>query len=382
MNGQDYSKFLFDSVKRRKTSQLCIRYINRNAESRFDHLFPPFSIHFLVPSQNPSMGLNLHILVGAIKDTTSLTKAALTSPSSAAASAHRAVLRATSHLPATSPPSPHHLSALLSFGRSSRLTASSLVSALSSRLLSTHNPSVALKSLLCLHLLFSHGSFILKDQVFPALLRHPASGRNPLALSSFRSSISYSLSAWVRWFARVLELMLLAPSDNPDLLTVLQNHDVISELESLVAVVEEISRVPEGPASTEGNRLVSEVVRQAEEDWVRVRGEISVRVRELSERVGLLTYSDLVELLCVLKRIEVATSQPSDWEWMAWDDEGLVSEVGRLKGKVEELVVRTEKQLERRVRRDNTSESARVFNPVRSELVQPVRFGSSRWIST
>lgn len=327
------------------------------------------------------MGLNLHILVGAIKDTTSLTKAALTSPSSAAASAHLAVLRATSHLPATSPPSPQHISALLSFGRSSRLTASSLISALSSRLLSTHNPSVALKSLLCLHFLFSRGSFILKDQIFPALLRHPASGRNPLALSSFRSSISYSLSAWVRWFARVLELMLLAPSDDHDhdLLTVLQNHDVITHLESLVAVVEEISRVPEGPASTIGNRLVSEVIRQAEEDWVKIRGEITVRVRELRERVGLLTYSDSVELLCVLKRIEAIPSQPSDWEWMAWDEE-LVIEMTRLKGKAEGLVVRNEEQ-ERRIGRDKASESARFFK-VRSEFVHPVRFGSGRWITT
>lgn len=326
------------------------------------------------------MGLNLHNLVGAIKDTTSLTKAALTSPTSSAASAHLAVLRATSHLPATSPPSPQHISALLSFGRSSRLTASSLVSALSSRLLSTHNPSVALKSLLCLHCLFSHGSFILKDQIFPALLRHPASGRNPLALSSFRSAISYSLSAWVRWFARVFELMLLAPSDDHDQLTVLQNHDVITHLESLVAVVEEISRVPEGPASTVGNRLVSEVVRQAEEDWVKIRSEITMRVRELRERVGLLNYSDSVEMLCVLKRIEAVPSQPSDWEWMAWDEE-LVIEMRRLKEKAARLVVRDEEQ-ERRIGRDKASESARLFKPVRSELVHPFRFGSGRWITT
>ncbi|KAJ1700532.1 hypothetical protein LUZ63_000311 [Rhynchospora breviuscula] len=341
-----------------------------------------------LPSSNihpiyTSMGLKkLHNLVGAIKDTTSITKAALTSPSSAAASAHLAVLRATSHLPTTSPPSPHHLSALLSFGRSSRLTASSLVSALSSRLFSTQDPSVALKSLLCLHLLLSRGSFILKDQIFPALLRHPASGRNPLALSSFRSAISYSLSAWVRWFARVLELMLVTPSsDDPDQLTVLQNQDVISELESLVAVVEEISHVPEGPASTVGNQLKLEVARQAEEDWVQVSAGITVRVREMKERVGLLSYSDSVELLCVLKRIEeVAASQPSDWEWMAFD-EGLLSEVGKLKGKVEEEVVRKEEQ-ERRVRREKVSESARLLNPVRSELVRTVRFGSTRWVAT
>lgn len=176
--------------------------------------------------------------------------------------------------------------------------------------------------------------------------------------------------------------MLLAPSGETDLLTVLQNHDVIAELESLVAVGEEISRVPEGPASTVGNRLVSEVVRQAEEDWVRVRDEIAVRVRELRERVGLLTYSDSVGLLCVLKRIEAVPSQPSDWEWMAWDEE-LVMNMRRLKGKAEGLVVRNEEQEERRIRRDDKpSESARLFKPVQSELVPPVRFGSSRWITT
>jgi hypothetical protein len=174
--------------------------------------------------------------------------------------------------------------------------------------------------------------------------------------------------------------MLLAPSNDPDVLTLLQNHDVIAELESLIAVIEEVSRVPEGPALTEGNRLVSEVVRQAEEDWIKVRGEIANRVRELTERVGLLTYSDLVELLCFLKRIEVAASQPSDWEWLAWD-EGLLSKVGRLKAKAEELVVMRNETQERRVRRDEASESARLFNPGRSELVQPVRFGSSRWVT-
>jgi hypothetical protein len=174
--------------------------------------------------------------------------------------------------------------------------------------------------------------------------------------------------------------MLLAPSDDPDLLTVLQNHDVITELESLIAVLEEISRVPEGPALTEGNRLVSEVVRQAEEDWIKVRGEMANRIRELTERVGLLTYSDLVELLCVLKRIGEASSQPSDWEWMAWD-ERLMSEVGRLEAKVEELVVVKNEAQERRVRREKASESTRLFHPVRSELAQPVRFGSSRWVT-
>lgn len=174
--------------------------------------------------------------------------------------------------------------------------------------------------------------------------------------------------------------MLLVPSDEPDLLTVLQNHDVIAELESLVAVIEEISHVPEGPASTEGNRLVAEVIRQTEEDWIKVRREIADRVRELTERVGLLTYSDLVESLCVLKRIEAAAYQPSDWEWMAWD-EVLVSRVGRLKAKVEELVVARNEKQERRLLRDKASESARLFGPVRSNLVPPVRFGSSRWVT-
>ncbi|KAJ3676938.1 hypothetical protein LUZ60_002662 [Juncus effusus] len=324
------------------------------------------------------MRLDLQTLVGALKDTTSSVVIAL-SPSTTS-SIHLAVLRATSHHPSTSPPSPQQISLLLSFGRSSRLTTSSLISALSSRLRSTKNPSVVLKSLLALHILFCRGAFIIKDQIFPVLLRRPESGHNPLALASFRSDVSISLSAWVRWFATVLELMLLAPcssDSDPDRLIMLPDRDLIKEMESLVAVVDVIVSIPESRGSVEGNQLVMEIVKQAEEDWINMETEILLRIREMKERVRLMSFSDSVELSCVLNRLEEMNCKPLNWKWMAWD-EGFLKEVRGLKEKVEELVMRRQED-ERRVRREKTSESARIFGRVQSGLGQPVRFGSSRW---
>ncbi|OAY85300.1 putative clathrin assembly protein [Ananas comosus] len=338
------------------------------------------------------MGLKLRGLVGALKDTASFGKAALLSPpaapSAAAAAASLAVLRATPHHPWSSPPPARHLEALLSFGRGSRLAAAALVGALAARLRSTRDPAVALKALLSLHLLLSRGAFILRDQLPPLLLRHPSSGHNPLALSSFplgSSPSSWALAAWVRWFARLLELLLLlppAPSD-PDRLASLLNPDLVAELEPLVAVAEEIRRAPAPTSSSSSsssplhNMLIRETIRVAEEDRIAAEREIGARVRELRERVDSLGFADSVELACLLKRLEGGADRKGTVA-----DDPFWGAVAELRERVEGAVAAKGEQ-ERRVRRRERpmSESARISGRVESALgAGPVRFGSARWL--
>nr|CAD1826958.1 unnamed protein product [Ananas comosus var. bracteatus] len=337
------------------------------------------------------MGLKLRGLVGALKDTASFGKAALLSPpaapsagDAAAADVRLAVLRATPHHPWSSPPPARHLEALLSFGRGSRLAASALVGALAARLRSTRDPAVALKALLALHLLLSRGAFILRDQLPPLLLRHPSSGHNPSPSPPSPRLLPFllALAAWVRWFARLLELLLLlppAPSD-PDRLASLLNPDLVAELEPLVAVAEEIRRAPAPTSSSSSsplhNMLIRETIRVAEEDRIAAEREIGARVRELRERVDSLGFADSVELACLLKRLEGARigkgrsptirsgarSRSSGRGWRGGGGEG---------------------EQERRVRRRERpmSESARISGRVESALgAGPVRFGSARWL--
>lgn len=344
------------------------------------------------------MGRKLRSLVGALKDTASLSKAAATaaalSPSSAA---QLAVLRATTHHPADEPPHPRHIQALLSFGHGSRLSAASAAGVLASRLRSTGDPAVAFKCLLALHHLLARGAFILRDQLPPALLRHPASGRNPLVLAAFRhgssSAASWALASWVRWYARLLELLLSAsvllvsfptahrpfakPDDDDDRerVTSLLDQDLISELDALVGIVEEMAGVPEMVA-VEGSRLVAEAVRLVEADRVAAEHEIEIRVREMEERLGSLRFADSVELVCLLRRLENCRYRPwdrkptvGDWFWAGVRD---------LMYRAEKVVLRKEEE-ERRVKREKASASARASDRIPVGANQAVRFGSTRW---
>ena len=136
--------------------------------------------------------------------------ATLLSPGTAttsAADAQNAVLRATQHHPSTAPPYAHHMDALLAFGRGSRLSAAALASALTDRLRAASSghgdAAVALKCLVALRILLARGAFILRDQLLVALVRHPASGRNPLALAAFPLARSFAAASWVRFSARL-----------------------------------------------------------------------------------------------------------------------------------------------------------------------------------
>ncbi|PKA56134.1 Putative clathrin assembly protein [Apostasia shenzhenica] len=339
------------------------------------------------------MGRKLRLLVGAVKDTASVTKATLlsSSTSSYAAAADLAVLRATAHHPPSSPPHPRHIAALLLFGDGARPAATALAASLSARLLSTRDSSVALKSLLCLHLLLRSAPFILLDQLtFSLYARHGR--RSPLLLSSFplgSDPLSWSLSSCVRWYSRLLELLLLLPAPFPaafatgncdhhlsEWVSSLLNGDLVSEIESLEKLVHEASLPPEMPAAA-GNRLVAEVVRLVGEDRLTAEHGILVRLREVRERLGSFGFADAVELACVVRRLEECRDrQPFDAKWTV-DDEAKRSfwkEVRQVSEMLENLLVKEPRE----VRRERTgSVSARIVDRTGSS----VRFSSSRWLN-
>ncbi|KAK1314634.1 putative clathrin assembly protein [Acorus calamus] len=305
----------------------------------------------------------LRSILGCINSTTVSTS----SPSSP----HLAVHRATHHRPTTTPPTPDSISALLIFGRSSRPVAAACVSSLLSRLTSSSSASVSLKSLLSLHHLLRRGSFILLDQISAAT---SLSRRNLLNLSSFRdasSAESWVLSDWVRWYARLVETLVsssktlgffisstsVRDSDVAVRVTSMLTCDVLTETETLIGIVEEVERV------------VAEVVRMAEEDREVAEAEILIRLEEVKERLGFMSFGDSVLLGGLLKRLEslpVRSDRKGFW-------------AGRLVGEIKAEMGGGGGGGERRlVGRDRRIQSAR-FESRRNVLRQPVRFGSSRF---
>ncbi|GMH24683.1 hypothetical protein Nepgr_026526 [Nepenthes gracilis] len=227
------------------------------------------------------------------------------------------VLKATTHLPAAAPPHHHHLSNLLSLGNGPRATASAVIDALMDRLHKTTSSSVALKCLFTLHVIIQDGSFILHDQlaVFPY-----SGGRNYLKLSDFRddsSPTSWELSAWIRWYAKFLEQIIstsrilgyflysnsgrLEREKAKETAASLLNTDLSREIDSLISVLEEIVRSPE---PLYGNLLVYEVIGLVGKDYSTTVAELVFRLAEFNERLSCLSFSDSVELVCALKRLD------------------------------------------------------------------------------
>ncbi|KAL6655412.1 hypothetical protein ACP70R_006238 [Stipagrostis hirtigluma subsp. patula] len=333
------------------------------------------------------MGLKLRRLAATL----------LLSPGNSAADAHHAVARATAHHPSTAPPPAHHLDSLLAFGRGSRLSAAALASALVDRLRAAASgngdAAVALKCLVALRVLLARGAFILRDQLLAALARHPASGRNPLALAAFPLGRSFAAASWVRFSARLLELLLLLPeapaasADDAEYLAALPNPHLISELAAFASVADAVRQAPPPSSAPQQNALIWEAVRLAEEDRVAAERNIAARVQEMGERLDTLSLADAVELVCVLRRVEEcssSSSSPPEWKWAALDD-GVVVAARRLRERAEEVVLRRTRDERRLVRRDTgASASARVVVPLRAVAGagDAVRFGSSRWAGT
>ncbi|KAK7306154.1 hypothetical protein VNO77_44076 [Canavalia gladiata] len=256
--------------------------------------------------------MKLNELIGRMKDKASQGKAAILSKRTTLS-----LLRATSHDSFT-PPTRKHLSTLLSSGDGSRATASAAVELLMDRLQSTQNSAVALKCLISVHHIIKHGTFILKDQVS---LCPYTGGRNYLNLSNFRdktSSLSWKLSSWVRWYAKHVEQLLCSSrilgffigAATPHVVETqeerasgLTNGDLLTEMDALLTVIEGIGKIPD-PGSSEGNKLVNEIGGLVEEDGIAALNEVCVRVNELRERLGFLSFGEVVELVYALKRLE------------------------------------------------------------------------------
>lgn len=317
------------------------------------------------------------------------------SPGSAA-DAHHSVWRATAHHPSTAPPSAQHMDALLAFGRGSRLSAASLAAALVDRLRAAASgqgdAAVALKCLVALRVLLARGAFILRDQLLAALARHPASGRNPLALSSFPlGRSSFAAASWVRFSARLLELLLLLPDASAsadadaEYLTALPNPHLVAELAAFVSVADAVRQAPPPPPPPSGpqpNALIWEAVRLADEDRVAAERGIAARVQEMGERLDTLSLADAVELVCVLRRVEDGAASDCKWAGL---DEGVARAARGLRERAEDVVLRRTVEERRLVRRDAAgSASARTLLPIRAAAGDggAVRFGSTRWAGT
>ncbi|PNX86902.1 clathrin assembly protein [Trifolium pratense] len=299
-------------------------------------------------------------LIGIIKDKASQSKAVLLSKPTTLS-----LLRATTHNSFT-PPTHKHISTLLSSSDGSRATASSFLELLMDRLQNTNNAAVALKSLIVVHHIISHGSFILQDQlsVYPS-----TGGRNYLNLSNFRHNTnptSWELSSWVRWFAqhienilctsRILGFFFLAKSliDGEERVSGLTNGDLLKEFDSLVTLVEGICKRP-NHVSNEGNKnrdknrdkdknkLVDEIVNLVSEDWVVIESVVIVEVSEFKERLGCFEFGEAVELVCCLKRLEecrervvmILESQQRLWDLVSDVKDKVGMEVYKEKGKVQ-----------------------------------------------
>ncbi|CAI8598182.1 unnamed protein product [Vicia faba] len=305
-------------------------------------------------------------VIGKMKDKASQSKAAILSKQKTLS-----LLRATTH-DSFAPPTHKHLSTLLSSGDGSRATASTAVELLMDRLQTTHNSAVALKCLIAVHHIIKRGTFILRDQlsVYPY-----TGGRNYLNLSNFRdktSSISWELSSWVRWYAEYIEHLLCASRTLGYFLrettTVKETHeervsslvsgDLLREIDSLVAMMEGIGKRPNIPTMEQKNKVVVEIMDLVEDDEVVVVNEVLVRVKEFGERerLGSLGFGEVVELVCVLKRLEMCRERMV----MVMEEKRFWNLVIELKEKVGKMkVYRDEGKVYRTVGKDRGTESVR-----------------------
>ncbi|KAL0342954.1 UNVERIFIED_CONTAM: putative clathrin assembly protein [Sesamum angustifolium] len=233
--------------------------------------------------------INFRDLLGLIKDKASLSKAALLSNPNAL-SIRLAVLRATTHTP-RAPPDDHHISTLLLLGESSRATASPIITALMDRLHRTGNSVVALKCLLIIHHIIKRGPFILQDQlsIYPA-----TGGYNYLKLSAFRDGAT--ATTWALSSCMVKE-------NQEHRISSFLNLDLIKDIDSIVTLIEEICNVPDSLAR-EGDMLVKEIMGLLLNDYVSSVNEILLRLGEINERLGWLSFGDSIELVCAMKRLQ------------------------------------------------------------------------------
>ncbi|KAG9137788.1 hypothetical protein Leryth_024059, partial [Lithospermum erythrorhizon] len=155
-------------------------------------------------------------------------------------------------------------------------------------------------------------------------LKPLAEGTNPLNLSSFQNDEneeSFELSAWVRWYACVVECNLvtsrffgvsISSSRNKN---EFRNDDyygkeylkvdsiLVKEINYLVLLVEEICKVPDSLRYMK-NDVVHDVMMLVGKDYRSTQHQIMHRLGELDGRVNRLRLSDSSELVSCLRRLE------------------------------------------------------------------------------
>ncbi|KAL2536611.1 putative clathrin assembly protein [Forsythia ovata] len=244
---------------------------------------------------------------GILKDKASLFKANL-STNRTMSSVNVTVLRATTHS-ATSPPSEHRLTAVLSLGHRSSIMADACTESIMNRLHKTHSPYVALKCLFILHNIISKGSITLENQL-PS-----AGGYNFLNLSEFDNKSNVEkreISLWVRWYAGILELNLMASrvlsyfsSSSPSVFFD-RKRDLLKEMNALVGFIEGICEVPES-LHLQRNDLLHELMILVGEDYRATQYQIMQRLssdKDFADQIGNLNSKDSSELIACLKRLE------------------------------------------------------------------------------
>ncbi|KAI3983791.1 hypothetical protein MKX01_005408 [Papaver californicum] len=280
---------------------------------------------------------NLRGIFEIIKDRATISKEIIISklPNNTS-SLNLAILRATSSEQSSSPPHENQITSVLSFGHSSRITASSCIESLVNRLHHTHNSYVSIKCLIIIHHIIKRGSFILQDQ----LSKYPSNGgKNYLNLSNFRDNSSqetWELSSLVRWYARILESLLLTSKvlgfflssefKGPDSdyfsyyksdkhkrdeeeehekekVSALLNQELLKEIEVVVGLIEEISKGSE-LLNLKQSKLVCEVMILVGEDYYSAQKRIMIRLNEVKERMSNFNFGESVEFNCVMKRLK------------------------------------------------------------------------------
>ncbi|KAF2283914.1 hypothetical protein GH714_017169 [Hevea brasiliensis] len=315
------------------------------------------------------MGLitNLRDLIGIIKDKASQSKAAIISKPKTL-SLNLALLRATTHDP-FAPPNPKHITTMLSYGYSSRATASAAIEALMDRLQSTHDSSVAIKCLAVVHHIIKDGFFSLEFMF------------NYLGNHRYARYLEHLLST-----SRVLGFFLCSTSSTAEKdkeeekVSALTNPDLLREIDSLTSLMEEICNRPDS-LHMHGNELLEQIISLVGEDYLSSINEISIRVDEVNHRLSCLSFVDSVELVCVLKRLEDCKERllalSSRKKALV---ESLWSLISEMKGKVGDGKAYKEegRLLLTMGRKDAGSESAR-FGERALSYSDSVRFSSARF---
>ncbi|XP_026416052.1 putative clathrin assembly protein At4g40080 isoform X2 [Papaver somniferum] len=244
---------------------------------------------------------NLRGFFEIIKDKATISKEIIISKlPNTTSSLNLAILRATSSEQST-PPHENQIISILSFGHSSRNTASSCIESLMNRLHHTHNSYVSTKCLIIIHNIIKRGSFILQDQ----LSIYPSNGgKNYLNLSNFRDNSdqeTWELSSLVRWSDK--HKRDADEEHEKEKVSALLNEELLKEIEVVVGLIEEISKASE-LLNLKQSKLVCQVMNLVCEDFYSAQKRIVIRLNEVKERMSNFSFGESVEFNCVMKRLK------------------------------------------------------------------------------